>query len=68
MREVELPADVVLCPGGPALLRGDLVVRDAEGVEHRTQRPVTAICRCNRSASLPWCDGTHKELPDKLRP
>ncbi len=60
--------DVVLCPGGPMLLRGDHVIRDAEGVAHRTTRPVTAVCRCSRSASMPWCDGTHKVLPEKLRP
>jgi CDGSH-type Zn-finger protein len=60
--------DVVLCPGGPMLLRGKHVVEDAEGVRHETTRPVTAVCRCDKSASFPWCDGTHKVLPDKLRP
>jgi CDGSH-type Zn-finger protein len=61
-------ADVVLCPGGPMLLRGEHVVLDDEGHEHRTTRPVTAVCRCHRSGSKPWCDGTHKLLPEKLRP
>ena len=28
--------DVVLCPNGPILLRGDHVVLDEDGVEHRT--------------------------------
>ena len=42
--------------------------RDEEGVEHRTTRPVSAVCRCGKSASKPWCDGTHKVLPPKLRP
>ncbi len=60
--------DVVICPGGPMLLRGDHSIVDAEGVAHRTSRPVSAVCRCERSASLPWCDGTHKLLPEKLRP
>jgi CDGSH-type Zn-finger protein len=60
--------DVELCPGGPMLLRGDHVVRDAEGIDHRTTRPVSAVCRCSKSGSLPWCDGTHKVLPAKLRP
>lgn len=34
----EVPAhpDVVLCPNGPILLRGDHVVLDEDGVEHRT--------------------------------
>lgn len=60
--------DVVLCPGGPMLLRGDHVVEDAEGNRHRTTRPVSALCRCDRSSIRPWCDGTHKLLPEKARP
>lgn len=60
--------DVVLCPGGPMLVRGRLVVEDDQGVRHTTHRPVSAICRCSRSATLPWCDGTHKVLPATLRP
>lgn len=60
--------DVILCPGGPMLLRGDHVVQDVDGVGHATTRPVTAVCRCGRSATSPWCDGTHKLLPEELRP
>ncbi len=61
-------ADVVVCPGGPLLLRGDHVVEDAEGQVHRTSRPVSAVCRCGKTAIAPWCDGTHKLLPVKSRP
>lgn len=57
-------ADVVLCPDGPMLLRGQAVVQDEDGVRHRTTRPVTAVCRCGHSAIKPWCDGTHKLLHD----
>lgn len=60
--------DVVVCPGGPMLVRGDQVVTDADGVEHRTTRPVTAVCRCGHSSLSPWCDGTHKRLPATRRP
>lgn len=59
---------VILCPGGPMLLRGDHLVQDADGVEHRTTRPVSAVCRCDKSAVQPWCDGTHKVLPARSRP
>lgn len=59
---------VVDCPGGPRLVRGRQVITDADGVEHETTRPVSAVCRCAKSQSLPWCDGTHKVLPEKLRP
>lgn len=60
--------DIVLCPGGPMLVRGDVVIEDGDGRRHRTTRPVSAVCRCHRSAMKPWCDGTHQLLPDKLRP
>lgn len=50
--------DVIMCPGGPMLVR-----------DHPdSDRPVAAVCRCEKSASLPWCDGTHKVLPPDLRP
>lgn len=58
----------VSCPGGPLLIRGDHEVEDEDGVVHRTSRPVSAVCRCLRSSVSPWCDGTHKLLPEELRP
>ena len=61
-------SDVVLCPGGPKLVRGQQVVVDEDGVEHRTTGPVSAICRCGFTARAPWCDGTHKSLPQHARP
>jgi len=61
-------ADVILCPGGPMLLRGDHTVEDADGVAHETTRPVSAVCRCGKSATSPWCDGTHKVIPASKRP
>lgn len=64
---IEHPS-VVICPGGPMLLRGEHVVEDSDGRRHRTTRPVSAVCRCGRSGTAPWCDGTHRELPPKLRP
>ena len=60
--------NVILCEGGPILLRGDHLVEDAEGVQHRTNRPVSAVCRCGKSANQPWCDGTHKVIPTRDRP
>jgi CDGSH-type Zn-finger protein len=55
--------DVVLCPGGPMLVRGDFVIEDEDGVQHASHRPVSAVCRCGKSSLAPWCDGTHKLLP-----
>jgi CDGSH-type Zn-finger protein len=52
--------DVVVCPGGPLLLRGRHVVEDADGTTHVTTRRVSAVCRCEHTGTPPWCDGTHK--------
>ena len=60
--------DVVLCPGGPMLVRGARSVRDADGVVHEVDRPLVALCRCQKSSDLPWCDATHKLLPGDRRP
>jgi hypothetical protein len=48
------------CPGGPWLVRGARAVATEDGVEHATTRPVVAVCACDKSQRLPWCDGTHK--------
>jgi CDGSH-type Zn-finger protein len=47
---------------GPYLVRGDVVILDAEG--NRFEAPqkgeVIALCRCGHSATKPFCDGTHR--------
>ena len=55
--------DVVLEAHGPMLLRGATSVQDATGTVHAVTRPVVALCRCEKSSRLPWCDGTHKVIP-----
>ena len=52
--------EVTPCPDGPLLVRGADAVRDEDGRLHPTTRPVVAVCTCDKSQRLPWCDGTHK--------
>jgi CDGSH-type Zn-finger protein len=59
--------DVEVCPGGPILLRGAHMVLDDTGQEHRTRRPVSAVCACGHTATKPWCDGTHKVATGRAR-
>jgi CDGSH-type Zn-finger protein len=54
---------VRVTPDGPLLVRGPIRVLDEEGNEVRIRRRVNAFCRCGRSASQPFCDGTHKVVP-----
>lgn len=51
---------LTLCRGGPMLVRGATEVSDEDGVTHPVTRPVVALCRCNRSERMPWCDSSHK--------
>ena len=52
--------EVTACPDGPLLVRGADAVRDDDGELHPTTRPVVAVCACEKSQRMPWCDGTHK--------
>lgn len=61
-RELERP-DVVIYPHGPMLVRGATSVQAEDGSVHAVERPVVALCRCEKSSRLPWCDGTHKVIP-----
>jgi len=62
-RPDEPQVEVTLCPGGPMLLRGATHVIDDDGRRVPVERPVVALCRCDKSGRKPWCDGTHKLLP-----
>ena len=52
--------EVTPCSDGPLLVRGADAVRDLDGELHPTTRPVVAVCTCDKSQRMPWCDGTHK--------
>jgi len=43
---------------GPYLLTGKASMSNFLG-EPTTAPPIAALCRCGRSQSRPWCDGTH---------
>jgi CDGSH iron-sulfur domain-containing protein 3 len=47
---------------GPYLVRGPVVVTDAEGNEYRPERETIASCRCGGSKTKPFCDGTHSKV------
>lgn len=51
---------ITLCPDGPLLVRGDLTLIDADGIDIHSGRNVVALCRCGASTIKPFCDGTHK--------
>ena len=52
--------EIVVCPRGPLLVRGNFQILDAQGVPVPRSRETVALCRCGGSAIKPFCDGTHK--------
>ena len=53
-------ATITPYPDGPYLVRGDFTVLDPDGNELPLQRRTIALCRCGKSRTRPFCDGTHK--------
>jgi CDGSH-type Zn-finger protein len=47
---------------GPYLVKGPILLLDAEGNEFRAGRATVALCRCGASATKPFCDGTHSKI------
>lgn len=58
----ESPTTITAYPDGPLLVRGDFVLRTAQGAVVETRRSTVALCRCGQSALKPFCDGTHKAI------
>jgi hypothetical protein len=46
---------------GPLLVRGPFRLLDELAAPIENSRAPTALCRCGRSRTKPFCDGTHKQ-------
>jgi CDGSH-type Zn-finger protein len=53
---------IVACPNGPLLVRGEVEIRTPDGVPVPQRRRTVALCRCGKSTIKPFCDGTHKAI------
>lgn len=47
---------------GPYLVRGPVVMRDQHGNRINLAREPIALCRCGKSQTRPFCDGTHRAI------
>ena len=54
--------DATITPtdNGPYLIEGNVMLRDADGNPYRIDDTI-ALCRCGRSKTKPFCDGTHEK-------
>ena len=53
---------VVITPyrDGPLLIRGPVQIERPDGTPIEPNRDPIALCRCGKSRTRPFCDGTHK--------
>lgn len=59
------PAEVVMVPKGPLVIKGDVVLKDLKGREVSSHDRMTILCRCGASKEYPLCDASHVELMKK---
>ncbi len=55
-------AKITVRDNGPYLVKGPVLLLDAAGNEFRSERATVALCRCGRSMTKPFCDGTHSKI------
>lgn len=60
--------EIVLCPDGPVLVRGDFDIVTPSGEPVPRKRKTVALCRCGASGIKPFCDGTHKMINFRTEP
>jgi len=54
------PLSIKVQASGPLIFRGDACIEDASG--QKIYRKVGGLCRCEKSANRPFCDGTHSKI------
>ena len=64
--------EIRITENGPYLVYGGLEIKDADGNAYDTGgKKVVALCRCGRSSTKPFCDGTHAKTgfvaPERAR-
>ena len=55
-------AKITVRDNGPYLVKGPVLILDAEGNEFALERATVALCRCGGSMTKPFCDGTHSKI------
>jgi CDGSH-type Zn-finger protein len=60
----DVDREVVIVPyrDGPYLVRGPVSMRDQRGNLITLARDPIALCRCGKSQTRPFCDGTHRSI------
>jgi CDGSH-type Zn-finger protein len=59
--EPRFPPSIAVVRDGALWVRGGVEVIGADGIPYE-RRNRMSLCRCGRSANMPFCDGTHTEI------
>jgi CDGSH-type Zn-finger protein len=61
-KDRQVVAETTITPyrDGPYLVRGPFALQDPDGEPIPVTRRTIALCRCGKSRTRPYCDGTHK--------
>ncbi|MGQ9621076.1 MAG: CDGSH iron-sulfur domain-containing protein [Bacteroidales bacterium] len=53
-------AEIEIIPDGPVKITGNVILRDVKRDIMETSANEIYLCRCGRSKSKPFCDGSHE--------
>jgi CDGSH-type Zn-finger protein len=59
---VDEEVKITALDNGPYLVKGSVLILDADGNQFPVERATVALCRCGGSTTKPFCDGTHSKL------
>jgi len=51
---------IILIEGGPARISGNFKITNEEGIVITIENKIS-LCRCGKSAKMPFCDGSHRK-------
>jgi len=59
---VDEEVKITALDNGPYLVKGSVLILDADGNQFPVERATVALCRCGGSTTKPFCDGTHSKI------
>jgi uncharacterized Fe-S cluster protein YjdI len=60
-KKKQKPTNIRIMKDGPIVVDGNFKIIRADNSELRKAH-MTSFCRCGRSGSMPYCDGTHRKI------
>jgi len=59
---VDEEVKITALDNGLYLVKGSVLILDADGNQFPVERATVALCRCGGSMTKPFCDGTHSKI------